>query len=632
MSDISELSLDLEKPQWQPKETSIALICPKKKCFLIPRCSIIFENKEPKVNIKCACDLEQTFSLSSFLSELKKVNYNNNMQPRECWRVKHMNNPVSLNSLYYCIGCEDWVCEKCAEEEKQTVKEKSYHIHVPWKIKMNNKCENQSNHGHMIATNYCIDCNKNLCKNCLSVHQEQGHNLFNFKKLSVKKFNDILKNYAKGKEKLDNNNKIYIDFINTVSCEISKLQDEISKLQGIKLKIDNKYQQNEKMNNSIIELIDIIISNYVRLKDIKNYNLQYNLLSIDKFNLDTFPSLITNKTNTTIDIEESYNSLSFAMDDNYLLKGNSFHIKENSFHIKDIKCENVHEVKNHICALTILQNGYIVSGSDEGEVFVLNSEFKPIKTFHTSCVTSIYEFKTNIVAVCGYSITLCYIDQERQNDTLSLAPLSSGKIQKIINIDESKFASCSEEKLIRIWESLPPYSKSSLLKVLEGHKSFVKSMIHLRDGRIVSIGRKYLIFWKYNDYSRNYEKQKSIEDIECSTIDNLMELEFSNQILVGGNGAVTFVDILSFQKQTKITPLTVPGNISSMMAFGNETDGNVLFLIDGTIIQFKNDSEMEIIKRVDESNKNYYMAKGNDNNSFITCSADGLIKKWVIIN
>ena len=78
---------------------------------------------------------------------------------------------------------------------------------------MNNKCENQSNHGHMIATNYCIDCNKNLCKNCLSVHQEQGHNLFNFKKLSVKKFNDILKNYAKGKEKLDNNNKIYIDFI-----------------------------------------------------------------------------------------------------------------------------------------------------------------------------------------------------------------------------------------------------------------------------------------------------------------------------------------------------------------------------------------------------------------------------------
>lgn len=612
MAEILQSFLELKKPQNQLKETPIVLICPKPNCFLIPQCSIIIENKEPQVRIKCECGLKESFSVSSFLFELKKINNNNNMQKKKCWRTKkHVNNPPSLNSIYYCVGCSDWVCEKCFEEEKQTVNEKSYHKLVQWKILMNNKCENKTNHGYIKATNYCVDCKKNLCQDCLMNHK--GHNLFNFQELSQKKIEHIVENYKKGNEKLNKNKEIYLEFIKTV-------RGEITKLQGIESVIANKYHQNEAINNSIKELLNIIISNYQILKDIPNYNLQNNFLSIDKFDFDTISLTFKDQ---TVDIEKSYTSLCFGLEDNYLLK-------DNPFHIKNIQCQNVLEVKNHICALTVLKNGYIVSGSDQGEVLVFNPSLEHIKTYHVNCVTSLYEFKTNVVAVCGYSIILCYIDQEKQNKTLILSvPKSSGKFQKIITINNNKLASFSEEKLIRIWDSFLPYSESSVLK---GHKSPIKSMIYLSDGRIVSISSKELIFWIYDDYEKDYIKQKTMEDIECSNLDSLIELGFSNQILVGGNSSATLVDIISYQKQIKITPRYVVGDISSMIAFGNKTDGNVLFLIDGIILQLGNNSEMEILKRVHEKDKSYCMAKGKDGNSFITCCTDGLIKKWVIGN
>lgn len=155
-----------------------------------------------------------------------------------------------------------------------------------------------------------------------------------------------------------------------------------------------------------------------------------------------------------------------------------------------------------------------------------------------------------------------------------VATLSEHKyyVLKAIPISKDRICSCSADKTIKIWDS----KNYNLLKTIEGHGGWIRSIIQLKNKDIILSGScddHTFRFWDTNTYEcKNILDYKGI----CFWQNSLCEVG-GGKVMIGGTTKIIVISTESFQIIATIsTPFqeNVPesfGEVSSLLYLGDNT-------------------------------------------------------------
>ena len=124
--------------------------------------------------------------------------------------------------------------------------------------------------------------------------------------------------------------------------------------------------------------------------------------------------------------------------------------------------------------------------------------------------------------------------------------MNSDWINKVIPISNNRFAFCSLDETIRVWQSKEPYKE---IKILQGHTDAVRCIIQLK-------GKEKLVSGSWDQTIRiwnllTYICEKSIPNVDCGERNGIIEIEDS-KIIVGGGGCIQIVNYATSQVETVI--------------------------------------------------------------------------------
>ena len=272
------------------------------KCNNIPRIIIISENKAQIECEKCNSSETKDFSYfdryrnendknNQFLNDMPNCNFNKNHETK---------------SILYCFQCSKYLCEECKKTHDIIYQDKN-HNSIKQKIEHNYYCKNDG-HQEYILDSYCIKCKTYLCSKCLTNHNR--HKIYTFEKENVK-IDDIKMNLKKSKQIIEDEENNLNKFIENIQKKIENLKEEFEKYKS--------------RNMEIISLFNLLIENYEQLRNIRNYNIDNNIIINNNFDL--------NKCN--IDEDECFSSkynrlLLFFSNQNHILprKYNNYYLSK----------------------------------------------------------------------------------------------------------------------------------------------------------------------------------------------------------------------------------------------------------------------------------------------------------------
>ena len=147
------------------------------------------------------------------------------------------------NKLYYC-SCGINLCLECHK-----VHNDPGHYHIPLEDK-NYFC---IKHNEPYFS-YCIDCNSNICKQCVNLHLSESHKLFNFDTIKLK------------------------------DKDITNLEN---KIQNQKTHLNNFIQSLKESFNNMICIVESYINSFIKIEKtfINKYKMKYNGSNIWNFQL-----------------------------------------------------------------------------------------------------------------------------------------------------------------------------------------------------------------------------------------------------------------------------------------------------------------------------------------------------------
>jgi len=272
------------------------------KCNNIPRIIIMSENKAQIECEKCNSSETKDFSyFDRFRNENDKNNQFLNDMPNCNFNKNH-----ETKSILYCFQCSKYLCEECKKTHDIIYQDKN-HNSIKQKIEHNYYCKNDG-HQEYILDSYCIKCKTYLCSKCLTNHNR--HKIYTFKKENVK-IDDIKMNLKKSKQIIEDEENNLNKFIENIQKKIENLKEEFEKYKS--------------RNMEIISLFNLLIENYEQLRNIRNYNIDNNIIINDNFDL--------NKCN--IDEDECFSSkynrlLLFFSNQNHILpkKYNNYYLSK----------------------------------------------------------------------------------------------------------------------------------------------------------------------------------------------------------------------------------------------------------------------------------------------------------------
>ena len=112
-------------------------------------------------------------------------------------------------------------------------------------------------------------------------------------------------------------------------------------------------------------------------------------------------------------------------------------------------------------------------------------------------------------------------------------------VSKVIILPNNRIASCSLDRIIKIWNSVPPYSDTPL-KVLKGHRGYVISLIYIKERDILISGSddKSLRFWNMT----TYQCVSIIKEVSCCDVNVFFQMD-SNRIIIGERNQITILNV-----------------------------------------------------------------------------------------
>ena len=379
-------------------------------------------------------------------------------------------------------------------------------------------------HKHFeLVTNYCLNCQKEICDKCVEDHVKElkknkklkRHNIIKVENCKKSKDNFIKETLLAIEHNINESKKSFIEFS---SDEQQILIDEIDKIIISLNEIKSNYIKSFKEKTAFInKILDFILATYKLFYKEKEYDITE--LSMNNC------KLIEGITDSFKKIEYVPKSLNFcekvmkeiekSMDNKNLL---DFEYKFDFNYINFTTHQELIGHKNAINTLCVLQDRYIASGSSDHTIKIWDSysdnmKIRPIKTldYHVDIVNSIIDIdKGNYIISSGRDDKLCLWDIKEIIDNKDI--LNNEIIDLNNNFDNIVY----DEK--KIFPKKAIFSESII----------VYSLCLLSNGKIVISGRDESI--------KIVDKELKKVDIilKKNTGSVLSAAEFSDGILISG--------------------------------------------------------------------------------------------------
>ena len=194
----------------------------------------------------------------------------------------------------------------------------------------------------------------------------------------------------------------------------------------------------------------------------------------------------------------------------------------------------------------------------------------------------------------------------------------------VIALPNNRIASCSDEKVIRIWKSNPPYSDTPI-KVLEGHQRNVEALLCIRERNTLISGSSdenyigKLRLWNLD----TYQCVSVIKDVDCWVSCGLYQID-ECRVISGGRKTFSIVNI-----DKGIIEKTINDeSLSYVNCFIKLRDNKTIICgcDEGVFCYY----DMETQKYIKEKKHDDHVVDilEIDNTTFISCADDMTIKIW----
>ena len=422
-----------------------------------------------EIECKCICDYFEVISINEFFIRLSKQK----VQKKFCQSPsKHRSNKV--RGTKFCKQCNMWYCSSCLQEHYQLIGNQ----HDLFINDLVGKCPK---HNQAYST-FCLKCKAHVCGFCL-LQYHKGHEFVDIKEmLNNDNFIEINMNCAKAKKKITLLNEEYKNKL------VKELKDLIEH-------IEKDYLINVKLNNNIVNFIEILIKNYSDNLEYPNYYITKNLL----------------------------NNTNFCFDDKKLKKKYHYSYFKHFFIVnmasKEKKLKRFLPHTENITCLLALNDGRLASGSEDKTINIYDSStHKTTQTLtgNTGKITSLIQLKNgNIVSSSSDSFIKVYTENNEHKFTLSYSINTRNKgVNQIIELSSNTLLSCSMNGLIQEWENINCIRYFNNKKQPKDPVPLpVDCIIELKDTQIVSASGtipffsngfygKYISFWEGDQETR----------------------------------------------------------------------------------------------------------------------------------
>ena len=311
-------------------------------------------------------------------------------------------------------------------------------------------CERHLEENEIVS--YCLECNKNLCVNCLKEHNIH-HDIYNLRtcfprNLSDKYYEDFKLIHVTFFKYINEAKKILDEKIGEIDEKNDELKTAIKKMNCI-------YKKNNEMNQDLIKLISLMFENYYNtIENSPNFNIIYQLKILTRFNSNLKPF----KYDENIQLLENINNFINYLNKIYIIKTINTPLE-----IREIT--KIHKL-NSTRVLVPLGGNKLASGNMESDIQIFDLTSKKVTKHivgHFFSVTSMC-FVDNKYLISGGSDTAIniydpslFIDEDESNDD----PMENcyrgfllghdGTVSKIIQFKDGKVATCGFDKKINIF-------------------------------------------------------------------------------------------------------------------------------------------------------------------------------------
>ncbi len=194
-------------------------------CFKIPLIELIERNNEYFIKYKCENNHKGEISLEEYFKNDKhKLN---KLNCEEC----NQNQENNFYSLNYCINCQKILCHNCIKN----------HLEKEHQYTSLSRYDSTCLEHNSTYSNYCYDCEKNICYLCLNQHQ-------NHKMISLSKF-------IMTEDNLNMKNKESNERIEKLKNEI-KFNEDMNLKSSFIINLIDTYYFEKKLNNYNYEIIE----------------------------------------------------------------------------------------------------------------------------------------------------------------------------------------------------------------------------------------------------------------------------------------------------------------------------------------------------------------------------------------
>ena len=182
-----------------------------------------------------------------------------------------------------------------------------------------------------------------------------------------------------------------------------------------------------------------------------------------------------------------------------------------------------------VFSLLLLNDERIGSCSDDRTIRIFNTSndyhCDQVMKRQNSLISSICELEDGTIVSCSKDKSIMIGDH-------TIKKAHNGFIWKVITLPNNRIASCSYDRTIKIWKSNLPYSDIPI-KVLEGHSSWVTSLLYIKERDIMISGSLDKTFRLWNMSTYLYQCITVIEGVDCRWNNSIYQIEH-DKVIVGG--------------------------------------------------------------------------------------------------
>lgn len=474
----------------QKRQISVAT-CPK--CSQIPFLNL-FEDKPGKIRIKCPfCSNDEIMPISDYLDTIVK-NYTS--KPKCEKNEKHFNK----RGIGHCVQCRKWFCKECLAYHKKYAKEHKITKVITYFME---KC---LKHSDRKLDYFCISCKEHYCAICIDKHRRHNYvrltDIFTRKDADqiVAEMKNVIDETTANSERTREAFVAKLNFLIAKKKEKKKLEKEARKKERKEKKEKEKKEKKER-------------------KEQKEKNAEEQKENLEKDTNAETDKEKENNSNSDKDKKDSSKEID-KVSTSEMEKENK--IKKSK---KSSKKTVISEVDNEAPENNKEKNEKEKEKDEESKLIKKLEKLMPKLDEALEINKENNELVVEVINTLMHNFGLCEFNY------YNIVNLLANSAFVIKGFDFEEYETLTPEK---IKEAIHFFKKTSILTkntdpehiilklTIQPHKSFVKTILLLKDGRLASCSNDNTI----NIYnSSSFELLFTIENIHQDYVYNMTQLE-----------------------------------------------------------------------------------------------------------